>query len=337
MRQYLFSVSILMTNLNLSLLHVDPRCETTTFGGRVLQFVSHKSDDSISRFIPEVIADDGYAASRMERLYAPFIVDIGANLGSFSILAHVMNPTATIISLEPNPMTYLFFRWNLILNCVPFVDDLKTADGARNRGVMPILAAATIDGRSVSVEYNVYKSENAITSASSENGILPKYSLNSPGEFTRKTIVSFSVNKFLDRNKVGHITFLKLDCEGCEYEVFPPLTPFLSRETYFAGELHPCKNGHSCAYSKEAINKVKQDICSSFESCCVDPTSFGAVACGGMGARKSILGSGPHKLNLGNVVESFTSDTDGIFLPMSIFVVLLLGMLRFLYRRRKGI
>jgi hypothetical protein len=131
----------------------------------------------------EIISDDGYAASRMIPLYAPFIVDIGANLGSFAVLSHIMNPTATIVSLEPNPLTYIFQRWNLILNCVPLLQEISSADGHRNQGVMSILSAATLDGRDVTVEYNVYKSENAITSASSQNGQLPKYTLNSLGEF----------------------------------------------------------------------------------------------------------------------------------------------------------
>jgi hypothetical protein len=185
-----------------------PRCKTTYVGKKMLQFVSHKDDDSIPRFISEILADDGYNAARMKMLYSPFIIDIGANLGAFAILAYTINPSSTIVSFEPNPLTYIFFKWNLILNCIPILEEISAGDKInRNRGVMPFLSAATKDGREVTVEYNVFKSENTITSASSQNGILPKYSLNSPGEFARKQMQSISIENFLKSNSINHITF----------------------------------------------------------------------------------------------------------------------------------
>ena len=85
-----------------------------------------------------------------------------------------INPSSTIVSFEPNPLTYTFFKWNLMLNCIPILEEISAGDKInRNRGVMPFLSAATKDGREVTVvtvEYNVFKSENTITSASSQNG-----------------------------------------------------------------------------------------------------------------------------------------------------------------------
>ena len=113
----------------------------------------------------------------MYNTYAPFVVDIGANLGAFSIYSAISNPTATIISIEPNPITYMFFYWNLLVNEVPIITTLNDENGKRNFGVMPIHSAATNDGREVTVEYNLLKSQNTITSASSQSGVLPTYDL----------------------------------------------------------------------------------------------------------------------------------------------------------------
>jgi hypothetical protein len=122
-----------------------------------------------------------------------------------------------------------------------------------------------------------------------------------------------------------------MDCEGCEYEVFPSLTPYISKGTFFAGELHPCKAGHSCAYSKEVIEEVKSDICNSFDNCCVSSKSFGAVACGGMGERQSILGSQrPKIVNLDFLI------TDNNFLVFMTFVGLVVFALLFKRKQRKG-
>lgn len=71
----------------------------------------------------------------------------------------------------------MFLYWNLIINKVPIITSLYDENGKRNFGVMPMHSAATIDGREVTVEYNLLKSQNTITSASSQTGVLPKYDL----------------------------------------------------------------------------------------------------------------------------------------------------------------
>jgi hypothetical protein len=116
-----------------------------------------------------------------------------------------------------------------------------------------------------------------------------------PGGFVRKQIPSVSITAFLNKNEVHEITFLKIDCEGCEYEVLPSLKHLVNQNTFFAGELHACRTGHSCYFSAERISDTKQFICDSFQECCLTKSSFGAVTCGGMSKGKTVLGSHPYQ------------------------------------------
>lgn len=67
--------------------HVD-----TKRGNSDVMFFSHRDDDSIPRFMSEILADDSYNVARMSNTYAPFVIDIGANLGAFSIYSYINNP-----------------------------------------------------------------------------------------------------------------------------------------------------------------------------------------------------------------------------------------------------
>jgi hypothetical protein len=107
----------------------------------------------------------------------------------------------------------------------------------------------------------------------------------------------------LKSNNVHEISFLKIDCEGCEYEVLPSLKHLVNQNTFFAGELHACKSGHACSFSSELIAETKLFICDSFQECCLTPSSFGAVTCGGMSKGKTVLGSHPYQ-TLGEVLTS---------------------------------
>jgi FkbM family methyltransferase len=301
------------------------KCGTATINGKNVHFVSHNKDDSIARFLGEIVLNDGYNVERMKKLYAPLVIDIGGNLGGFTIMAYFSNPTATIIACEPNPVTYTFFLWNLLLNKIPVLTQILGDDGKRNVGVMPIHAGATIDGRNLIVEYSLSRSQNAITSASSESGVLPLYE--SPGDLTRNKIPSVNIKSLLQEHHVEHITFLKIDCEGCEYEVLPSLEHFVSKTTFFAGEMHACKEGHACSYAATTIMQTKEWICHSFQNCCLVSRSFGAVMCGGMSEGREILGSHPYLTTMDVITNNLTS-------VVCVVGALVLVILSFLRRKR---
>tara|TARA_B110001452_G_C15188608_1_gene412754 strand:+ start:698 stop:979 length:282 start_codon:yes stop_codon:yes gene_type:complete len=71
------------------------------------------------------------------------VIDIGANLGDFSIAASKIFPSSLVIAIEPNPITYFFLLWNLHLNGVrpKTTFSLEATPGQSSTGVMALHAA----------------------------------------------------------------------------------------------------------------------------------------------------------------------------------------------------
>jgi len=74
--------------------------------------------------------DYGIAALSAEELGdAPIIVDIGANVGFFSIMMAKKFPNATIYALEPVEINFAFLNWNLGRNAITNVVPLNFGVG----------------------------------------------------------------------------------------------------------------------------------------------------------------------------------------------------------------
>ena len=74
--------------------------------------------------------DYGIAALGVEELGdAPIIVDIGANVGFFSIMMAKKFPNATIYALEPVEINFAFLNWNLGRNAITNVVPLNFGVG----------------------------------------------------------------------------------------------------------------------------------------------------------------------------------------------------------------
>lgn len=56
---------------------------------------------------------DGYDLRKFKPGEINYFVDIGANVGTTSIMAKILNPTARIIALEPSPQTYKILVANM--------------------------------------------------------------------------------------------------------------------------------------------------------------------------------------------------------------------------------
>jgi len=140
------------------------------------------------------------------------VVDVGANIGFFTIVAAALFPQAKFVSFEPQPSTYA----NLVRNIVQHNLTHRVKPHAFGLGFQDYMARA------------VYTDLNSGGSST--------YSLNGgwggkpDGEDVKnlKTHVQVSLR---DPIKVlghvvathGDIDYLKLDCEGCEYEIFAAL------------------------------------------------------------------------------------------------------------------
>ncbi len=148
---------------------------------------------------------------RVSKASADLIVDVGANMGSFTCLAAWTHPHAQVYAFEPQPEVAERLRQNVVRN------------GLQN--VHLIEAAATADGREVRF--------NQLTQDGS-SGIF----LEGDGQTTILKSVTLNVIPFASARRL----FLKLDCEGAEGELIKWVTDHLGDlppETSLVCEYHP--------------------------------------------------------------------------------------------------
>ena len=117
------------------------------------------------------------------------VVDIGAHIGTFSVYAASKSPQGCVYSYEPVVENFDFLKRNIKLNNLT--------------NVIPI-------------NKGVFRSRGQVKVYSSSS--LATYSVYGKGKGTRYVKVIGLKDVFTD-NSLKKIDFLKLDCEGAEYEI----------------------------------------------------------------------------------------------------------------------
>lgn len=126
---------------------------------------------------------------------AQTVIDIGANIGWFSLNFAKHNPSARIISFEPLPSAYDYLERNITLN------------NLQNRIKTEMIALSNISGKNIFVQ----PSENSTNSsfknvANSENVLIHE-------------VETTTIDEYFN-NYVGSIDLIKCDVEGSEFYVF---------------------------------------------------------------------------------------------------------------------
>lgn len=131
-----------------------------------------------------------------------FIVDIGANVGAFSAMASARFPKAEIHAFEFIEENYKFLK-----------NKLQDTDVVCHNKAM------IGSNKPIGFFYhkNNYGGHKPIFSKETSSYLSEKQF--SP-EWTKKEIDSISFFDFVEQHKIKRIDFLKLDCEGSEYEIF---------------------------------------------------------------------------------------------------------------------
>lgn len=162
----------------------------------------------------DIVSNDAYGLKRFKVL--DNIVDIGANIGIFSLLASTLFPKARILSYEPGYESRLFLEKNVAgLNVEVFPQAVSNTTGTTLLNNPGDITACYI-----SLEEDVSH-------------------LSSGNQECKLTTLDDVAHKL---NRTNKISLLKLDCEGSEYEIMQASS--LDSFTYIVGELHTCKSGH---------------------------------------------------------------------------------------------
>lgn len=172
----------------------------------------------------EVLSQDCYNfLSWKPRRYPKFIVDIGAQIGCFSCLASQTYGEAQTLSFEMLKDNYKIAKKNLSQ-----YENNKCFHGAvmgKNKPIGFFENKENSGGHKV-----VYKGKDSYLG---ENRINLNYKLKS--DFN-----SFNFTEIFSDNNIDKIDFLKMDCEGSEYEIIPHLieTDLIKKIDNISIELH---------------------------------------------------------------------------------------------------
>jgi FkbM family methyltransferase len=143
------------------------------------------------------------------------VIDVGAHIGLFTIYASQFCTNGKIYSFEPFVNNYELLLENIKLNNLDNVKSFNQAISNSNESIKLFL--------------NDDESGHSMFSQSSKSIIVD----------------SISLQKFFDENQIKHCNFLKLDCEGAEYEIIKnlPLEYFQKIDKlvieYHMADLHP--------------------------------------------------------------------------------------------------
>lgn len=148
-------------------------------------------------------------------------IDVGAYLGGVTVALAMDNPDLRVIAVEPVPPNVELLRRNVTLN------------GLDSR--VEVIEAAIGDGK-ITVSYGYKGSESLEHHAFVGNSTLA-------GEFTgeatheERTYIGYSLAGLVNGD-VDRVSFLKIDCEGCEWQALKTLPPV----ERIHGEWHPVRS-----------------------------------------------------------------------------------------------
>ncbi|WP_165250419.1 FkbM family methyltransferase [Paludisphaera soli] len=144
------------------------------------------------------------------------VVDIGANIGTFSILAaSVAGPSGRVIACEPVPETFERLKANVALNGLDNVECRCQAVDAAD-GILELMVSR--------------KSALSTAHMGNRDGV----------DQVSLAIPCVSLETLMAESRIDRIHLLKVDCEGSEYGIFQSLSPEIAdRIDQIAMEIHP--------------------------------------------------------------------------------------------------
>jgi len=161
-------------------------------GGIKIKNIENKEDTSGIAMVWEVFIKKNYCPKGMEIKNNDLVIDIGSNIGIFSIYASMKSPKGKIYSYEPFKTHYNRFLKNIELNNLKNINPNNLAV-CRQKGKRELF----INEKSSGMHSVIFK-ENS----------------------KNKAIINCTTLKdIFEINKIKKCNFLKIDCEGAEYEI----------------------------------------------------------------------------------------------------------------------
>ncbi len=163
------------------------------FGDVNLKLIDLESSETLHHLEREICGNDEYKLKDIELNDGDVIVDIGANVGIVSIYLAKRFPNVKILSYEAHPHTYSNFLKNIEANNV--------------KNIIPHnLAVYSKDNETLDITLDVINTGSSSCFKNDE------------GQIT-ETIPTISLDTIITNNNISSIRYLKIDCEGAEFDI----------------------------------------------------------------------------------------------------------------------
>lgn len=238
--------------------------------GQHVHLLAFKRSGPALNAVMEELAEDLY---RLRQVGAPpagqapiFAIDVGASVGAVAVLLAKLWPHARILAVEPAPANYRYLLWNIRLNGVSDrVWPLNLAVGAVPSAAQAFFYSPTYPTWSQASHDEAEEAAAADTGKGEESwrGGWTDWQVRFEVEIATLAELIASVG-------LGEVHMLKVDCEGCEWGVFAPLSwgRLRHRVRHVAAELHAWALPEAGAAGEEAEEEsraleaaVRQAIC----------------------------------------------------------------------------
>ena len=138
----------------------------------------------------ECIIRDDYSLRGLKPSKGSFIIDIGGDIGSFSVAVAKQYPGARILSFEPSPSNYRLLKKNISLNKCKNVTAFRKAVTSHGKKVRLYIDASN------PAESSLYARKN-----------------------TRVDTQSITLERAFRDFRIKKCALVKMDCEGSEYDI----------------------------------------------------------------------------------------------------------------------
>jgi FkbM family methyltransferase len=152
------------------------------------------------------------------------VIDIGANIGMFALWVEPQIPRGRLICIEPNPRSLECLRLNISQNDLRNVTVVAAAAGSEN-GTMELACHPGWEGLAHNAAFDAPWFFNNSMTGRLARWLLQR-SLRHPHQAAEaKPIVvqQMPLARIMDEHGMTTVNFLKVDCEGSEYEILRSL------------------------------------------------------------------------------------------------------------------
>ena len=173
----------------------------------------------------EIFDNKRYTHPGFELKPTDTVLDIGGNIGVFVLWAAPQVKRGRIVTIEPNPTAVACLRLNVEQNNLRNVTVLNAAAGA-DGGMMELTYTPGYEP----ITYNVNVRPPWFYRGNTPARMLKRFAARWTNQETFDpprtfSVPQISVRRVIEEQRLGIINYMKVDCEGSEFEVFRAMGP----------------------------------------------------------------------------------------------------------------